>query len=75
MADFDNGRPPQGTNVADSSISSVFIDNSEATESDNTAISAVMIDSGEAGASRNLEINQVLVDKEDYPGTNTYMFL
>jgi hypothetical protein len=49
MADFDNGLPPQGTDVSDDSINSVSIATGELIESEGGRVTGVVVDKEAAG--------------------------
>lgn len=64
MADFDNGLPPQGTNVSDSEINSVLIASSEVTKSDTFNVSSVLLETEDVTYSLPSQIASVLIGKE-----------
>lgn len=75
MADFDNGLPPQGTDISGSGISSVLIDKTDVEEGVANAISAVLLDKEEAQEGEVWSVSNILIDKQDAEYRNRCLFL
>ncbi|GAB6007482.1 hypothetical protein [Dysgonomonas reticulitermitis] len=75
MADFDNGLPPQGTDMSGSEISSVLIDKTDVGEGVANSISAVLLDKEEVQEGEVWSVSNILIDKQDAEYRNRNMFL
>jgi cystathionine beta-lyase family protein involved in aluminum resistance len=75
MTDFDNGLPPDGTDISDGSINSVSIATGELIESEGGRVTGAMVATGELITSEGGRVTGVMVGKEEYIGRNSIMFL
>jgi hypothetical protein len=70
MADFDNGLPPEGTDVTDNRVSSVNVSSSDVGDTDIRDISGVTVSSSDVDAIDIRDINGVMVSMEKSPNNN-----
>lgn len=75
MADFDNGLPPQGTDISGSEVSSVLIDKAGVEEGVANSISAVLLDKEQAQEGEVWSVSNIFIDKQDADYHNRCMFL
>lgn len=75
MADYDNGLPPQGTDVSANEISSVLIAKSDISAGDEFSVSSVVLEKKDATDSPLSQITGVLLESEDVERRNRCMFL
>ncbi|MDR1089578.1 MAG: hypothetical protein LBL79_00755 [Prevotella sp.] len=75
MADFDNGLPPQGTDVSANGINSVLICKSEVSADDAFNVSSVVMEKKDVTDSPLSRIAGVLLEQEEAGYRNRNMFL
>ncbi|GHV39656.1 hypothetical protein FACS1894179_04890 [Bacteroidia bacterium] len=75
MANFDNGLPPQGTDVSDNSINSVSISTGELIESEGGRVTGALVSTGELIESEGGRVTDILLEQEDAEYRNRCMFL